>query len=793
MLKQILLIVLFSLASIFVHAQFSCQDTKANKTSATATPPINNNGKSDTLDILHFDLEFDMTQIQNGLLTGVAELTIVCQLNNIFQVNLDFLALNIDSVKFNDSLSCTYSFNNGPHFPVYLPDTLNSTDTFTLAIYYYGSPVQDASGWGGFHLNSPYFYNLGVGFAANPHTFGRAWFPCFDNFVEKSTFSFHVKTAGGRKAFCNGIRTSIDTSSFGGDTIVSHWSLIDPIPPYLASIAISDYEELTSTHANMPFILLAREVDTNKAKGSFANLPAIYDNFVTRYGPYFWQKVGYAVTPLGAMEHATSIHYPRSDVNGNLSSEDLIAHELFHHWFGNLVTCETAGDMWINEGLAEYASNQYLEDLKGYSDYMDAVIANHFYVMRQAHITDDGYHALYNLPNELTYGDHTYQKGAMVGHNLRGYLGDSDFFSGLTTLLANNKYGNLNSIQFRDQLSQITGYNLNSFFADWVFDAGYPDFNIDSMQVITNALPEKTVNIRVSQRMLATTKRFTNVPLTLTFHDAQWNTASYNVLFTNADTIYTLLVPFHPTWATINENNKVLIGVTVYDETLTSNVIRQNTKGLMDVYVTANPDSARLRVEHHWAGPSATGNENFRLSSARYWRVTGTFPAAFQANAKFQYISSASNAYLDEDLLANGEDSLILVYRKDASHEWAEYGYYHKDVMGSPNNKIGRMYIHSLIPGEFAMANGKSMFKLEENLQQPTFTLFPNPATDSIIIEHEPVNSTSQWTIRDVKGRVLLTGDFKLQTESTQISISSLAAGTYFFCTGNATQKFIVQ
>ena len=65
----------------------------------------------------------------------------------------------------------------------------------------------------------------------------------------------------------------------------------------------------------------------------------------------------------------------------------------------------------------------------------------------------------------------------------------------------------------------------------------------------------------------------------------------------------------------------------------------------MNVYVTGLSDSARVRVEHHWTGPSTTGNENFRVSSARYWRVTGQFPASFQANGRLDYTSSAANAF----------------------------------------------------------------------------------------------------------------------------------------------------
>ena len=177
----LLTVLLFS--SLYGTAQYNCQQSKYAKILQSATPPINNNGKSDTLDVIHYDLDLDFTEAGQGSMRGICTLTLAPKMNNINKVNLDFLTLHVDSVKLNDTLTPTYSFSSGPNFPITLPNAMNIGDTFTLAVYYYGSPIEDASGWGGFHFNNPYFFNLGIGFAANPHTMGRAWFPCFDNFV----------------------------------------------------------------------------------------------------------------------------------------------------------------------------------------------------------------------------------------------------------------------------------------------------------------------------------------------------------------------------------------------------------------------------------------------------------------------------------------------------------------------------------------------------------------------------------------------------------------------------------
>lgn len=782
---------LFIFQSLLALAQYNCQETKRNFKTQAATPPINNNGKSDTLDVLHYHLDLDFTQVQTGTLSrSVCTITMVPKVNGVTRVNLDFLILHVDSVKLNDTLSPAYAFSSGPDFPIWLPNAMNVGDTFTLAIYYYGSPTDDLSGWGGFHFTNPYFFNLGVGFAANPHTFGRAWFPCFDNFVEKSTYSFAVKTANGRKAYCNGIRTLLDTTTFGGDTVVSHWSQTDPIPTYLASVAISNYHEISYTHANKDFLLLGRSNDTANISGSFANLREIYDAQVASYGPYQWQKVGYALTTIGAMEHATSIHYPRNLVNGTLASEDIIAHELAHHWFGNLVTCETAGDMWINEGMAEYVSHQYQELVYNRQRYLDVVAENHAFVIQYAAVSDGGHHALTDLPNELTYGTHTYQKGAMVAHNLRTYLGDTTFFNGLQTLLDNNAYGTLNSIQFRDQLSQITGHDLTDFFKDWIFNPGYPEFNIDSVQVILSAVPEPTVKIGISQRLRATNKRFTNVPLRITLRDSLGQMQHHEVLFKTHDTVFTLSNAFVPTWATLNENAWLLAGTTSTNFKLKSTGLYNNNRCKMDLTVSSLKDSANIRVEHHWAGPSRTGSEPFRISNSRYWRVTGHFPNGFLAEGRLEYSNASNTGNLDADLVSQTEDSLMLVYRKDATEAWREYDWYSKNYLGSSSNGFGRISIQVLIPGEYAFANGVSAFGLDEDHRPDTIIISPNPASDRVHIMVPDLKNEHKWTLLDCAGNILSSGEMNGEMD---LIYADWKPGVYLFCIAGRCEKLVLK
>jgi aminopeptidase N len=160
------------------------------------------------------------------------------------QLHLDIEGLTVDSV-FINSNAAPFSHSGSDLF-IELPN-LPSLVNFTARVYYHGTPIQDNS-WGGFYYSSSYAYNIGVGMSALPHNFGRVWFPCFDNFRERCTYTIQTLTDGGRTSYCGGLRSSV--ISLGGDSLLTTWSLLQPVPSYLASVAVATYthveDEFTS-------------------------------------------------------------------------------------------------------------------------------------------------------------------------------------------------------------------------------------------------------------------------------------------------------------------------------------------------------------------------------------------------------------------------------------------------------------------------------------------------------------------------------------------------------------------
>ncbi len=149
-------------------------------------------------------------------------------------------------------------------------------------MYYGGDPAVDASGWGGFYTLSSYQYDLGVAFDAVPHSYGRSWFPCFDNFVERCTFEFLVHTNNARTVFANGVLE--DEQDLGGGERMSHWRMAGPIPSYLASVASTNYVAARDTFPSIsgptiPVTLVAKPADTTDMKNSFIHLRDAFDTY----------------------------------------------------------------------------------------------------------------------------------------------------------------------------------------------------------------------------------------------------------------------------------------------------------------------------------------------------------------------------------------------------------------------------------------------------------------------------------------------------------------------------------
>lgn len=732
--------------------------------------------RSDTFDILHTTIELDFTDWSSQELDARTDLVIAAKMGGLTSIRLDLLGLTVDSVWLNSN-SVTYSYNS-PTLRVDFGTTWNAGEIHTISVFYGGSPTTDGSGWGGFYYGNNIAYNLGVGFDADPHNYGRTWFPCFDQFIERSSFTIKTLTEGGRISQATGVRTSEQTIS--GDTVYAVWDMTQDIPSYLVGLAVGKYYRYTDnyssiTGAMIPIEIAAQAGDTADVPGSFSHLIDALQCFESWYGPYHWDRVGYVLTGQGAMEHPTNVAYPAFTVDGTNNYDDLMAHELAHHWWGDYVTCSQAEHMWINEGMAEFSAHLFFECLNGRESYLNRVRNNWYSVLKSAHANDGGYLAVDGVGHANTYGTHVYNKGAGVVHSMRGYLGDSLFALGLQAILNDRALDTLSSAGFEQLLTTTTGVLMSPFFNNWLYEPGFVQFGIDEIDpgvIFSNP----SADITISQGLRATAQRYTSVPLEIGIYDSLWNLHLEEVNVNNLSEVFTLGPwPFTPEWIVLDPNDKLMTGTTYEQEVFTAPGNRNMGKADMTIEVIDESDSSWVRREHHWAGPRGmvlANNGNATISTNHYWSVRGSLSNSFHAGATLRY--DGRPGQLDQDLAFSTEDSLILLYRAPGQANWIEYPYYTKDVMGSSTNRLGRMLIDTLLLGDYAFANGVSAIGLDDSKGAAPVKLYPNPTREQFVIDG--LLGTTAYVIYDQSGRPVREG---VVDDLESLSVLGLTAGCY--------------
>ena len=779
------------------------------------------NERSDTIDILNTAIYFDMSNLAVFQVNGKCEVQFVSKMNNVSLLNLDLLKLQIDSIISENGQALSFNYTDSLLLKINLAVTLNMSDTSALTVYYHGHPQADAS-WGVFYFNPPYSYNLGVAFTALPHNFGRVWFPCFDNFVERSMYEFYITVPDGKTASCNGLL--MDTTNNANNTTTWHWKLNETIPSYLACVSVSDYafvnESFNGLLGAIPVVLAALPADTTAMKNSFVHLQDAFNAFENKFGPYRWEKVGYSVVPFnaGAMEHATNISYPLFGINGNTTYESIMAHELSHHWFGDLVTCSSAEDMWLNEGWAVYCEHVFAEWMNGSQGYQNAVAANHHSVVHYSNLKDGGYYPLSGMPQNVTYGNTTYLKGADVAHTLRTYMGDSVFFSCLKNYLQNNQFTSKNSIEFRNYLENCSGLNLHPFFDGWVFNPGFPQFSIETLSTAPNG-GWTNVTVYIRQKLNHAPDYFNEVPMEITFKNNNWETLTETVLVSGPCTVYSTTLPFNPTYAGLDLGQKISDSETDDSKTIKVAGAVNFVYGKMNLNVQSITDSAFVRIEHNYvyADPFKTPHQGFHISHERYWNVDGIFPAGFDAKAILLYngttpasVSTTSGAYLDDELITNSEDSIVLFYRSSASQDWMQENDVVLNTQGSTTNKSGMITINHLKKGQYAFGiqqwnkvdsvlpmltdscsvilNGPEQLKINFN----EISVNPNPAGDSFFITGKRI-SVALIEIINSEGKII---DSKMLTKGSdnfELKTSGWINGIYFIKISQSNGEFIVR
>ncbi len=753
--------------------------------------------RSDTIDILNYNITLEIIDFTNKRINGNTEVTFTPKMDNTNRIELNLLGFNVDSVYFNTQ---KVGFNNdGLFVTIPFPTVQNTGDVASVKIWYNGQPTVSPGGFGGLDFRDGIAYNLGIGLGSDPYNYGRGWYPCFDNFVERATYDFNIISKLPRKAYCSGnLMAEVD---MGGDTIMRSYNMQLELPSYLAGVAVGNFAEYNAMHdgleRDIPIQLVAAPQNIDNMVNSFVDLGGVIDALEYWFGPYAWNRVGYVTTNVGAMEHSDNIAYPTfSAIGGNtFGNRRLMAHELAHHWWGNVAGIPGASDMWFKEGNAEYSAHLITEYLFGTEAFVDQVKDNHLDVISTAHLDDGDYLPLSGIPFENTYGTHTYNKGASMMHNLRGYLGDENFRTGMTSVQENLGFQSITADDFRDHLTAVTGVPLVDFFQDWLKSPGWSGFNIEKLASTPNGNGYE-VTVDLLQGKHNTPEFHKNVPLSIVFHGPNDQVDSVFATVNNEFSQHTFQVPFQPNFAVLNEPHYLNLGNTLaIDARDEPGVYSVGVAGI-GMSTTEQSGPMKLWLDQKWFGPTPiTGNPEVRLAKNRFWDLRGEFPASHDLKGTIQYRGNSESAF-EFDLTNETEDSLILAFRFDADEDWVEYPDYFKNVLGSPNDGVGIVTIYDMRPGHYCLANG-TLALSGLNEQEPTLdaSLFPNPAFDLLQLNVEALESgTYTLKIYGVLGQTMTSNTLSHQGGSIneKINLGILEAGSYWISLENNKGKVLL-
>ena len=312
------------------------------------------------------------------------------------------------------------------------------------------------------------------------------WFPTFDKSNERCTQEIYITVEEDLETLSNG---ELVSSRINGDgTKTDYWNMDKPHAPYLFMMMIGDFArvkdswngKLLEYMVDPPYEAHAKEIfnHTGEMLTFFSDLLDY---------PYPWNKYSQVIAEdyvSGAMENTTGVIFgnfvqkTKRELIDN-ENDQIVAHEMFHHWFGDLVTCESWANLTLNEGFANYSEYLWYEHKYG-KDAADAIriseMEGYFYMAKQS-----GTHPLIHYgyeDKEDMFDAHSYNKGGLILHMLRQIVGDDAFFASLSKYLKDNEFTAVETAELRMAFEETTGQDLNWFCDQWYLDQGHPIMDV---------------------------------------------------------------------------------------------------------------------------------------------------------------------------------------------------------------------------------------------------------------------------------------------------------------------------
>ncbi|MCC6279138.1 MAG: DUF3458 domain-containing protein [Saprospiraceae bacterium] len=527
-------------------------------------------------DLIHTKIEISFDWAKKRA-NGTATLTMRPWFYPTDKVTLDAKNFDIKSVALDGkSEQLKYDYNN-EQLTIHLSKTYTRNEEFKVAIQYTAKPDERESIGGSAAITQDkglYFINADGADKDKPMqiwTQGETesnsfWFPTVDKPNERCTQEMYITVENKFKTLSNGVMVSSKKNADG--TRTDYWKMDKPHAPYLFMMAIGEYAVVKDKWRGIDVDYYVEPKYEPYARDIYPYTTEMLDFFSNKLGyAYPWSKFSQVVVRdyvSGAMENTTAVIFgefmqknKRELLDDHMTNEKVVAHEMFHHWFGDLVTTESWSNLTLNEGFANYSEYLWLEHKHG-KDEADF----HEMQERQGYVFSaaGGGHPLIHFGydnREDMFDAHSYNKGGAILHMLRAQIGDDAFFTGLQRYLKKNEYTDVEAHELRLIFEDVTGQDLNWFFNQWFFSAGHPNLDIDYGW--DENTKKASVTITQTQEGEGVVRVF-DLPLTVDLYDATGKVTEEFIRLTKRSQTFTFDAPTRP--ALINTDvEKTLLAV----------------------------------------------------------------------------------------------------------------------------------------------------------------------------------------------------------------------------------------
>ena len=431
--------------------------------------------KAQNIDVLHYSYELELND-KNDSIYGKA--TILFKRKNPGAVYFDLTnvgrngkGIKVYEAGTSEELTGIKFLQEGNKL-IFPGGFATKRDSILLFIHYKGIPGDGL-------IISKNKYGDRTFFADNWPNRAHHWIPCIDKPDDKASFEFIVTAPSHYQVISNGIK--IEEKDLGNGKKLTHWKEDIPLPTKVMVIGVARFAVKTfdDSPKNIPVSAWVYPQDSTKGFYDYALATEILKFYSAYIAPYPYKKLAnvQSKTIFGGMENASAIFYAENSVTGDRSSEDLLAHEIAHQWFGDMASETSFEHLWLSEGFATYFTDLYFEKKYGRDAMITRLKKERNDVIAFAKSSNrpvvDSTKDLMSLLNA-----NSYQKGSWVLHMLRNQVGNDTFQKIIQTYYNQFKGSNAESRDFTKVATEVTQTDMRPFFHQWLYRSGIPQIKM---------------------------------------------------------------------------------------------------------------------------------------------------------------------------------------------------------------------------------------------------------------------------------------------------------------------------